>query len=105
MMDQAFLLIILIIVGAATLYLYVYKAKKQVEYKNDERWQSIQNKTHQISSRYNDFLMLLLATVMIISLFVDITLSLDRALLFAFLAISFRNVVDLVTLKFFDTRL
>ncbi len=42
MNDQIFILIILVLTVIATMWLYLLKAKKQIIYRGDERWQMIQ---------------------------------------------------------------
>lgn len=41
MNDQIFILIILVLTVIATMWLYLLKAKKQIIYRGDERWQMI----------------------------------------------------------------
>ena len=49
MNEQIIILIFLVLALGATLWLYILKAKKQVEYKGDERWLTIQLKANQFA--------------------------------------------------------
>ena len=53
MNEQIIILIFLVLALGATLWLYILKAKKQVEYKGDERWLTIQLKANQFANIAN----------------------------------------------------
>ena len=53
MNEQIIILIFLVLALGATLWLYILKAKKQVEYKGDERWLTIQLKANQSANIAN----------------------------------------------------
>ena len=61
MNEQIIILIFLVLALGATLWLYILKAKKQVEYKGDERWLTIQLKANQSANIANWTLIILLA--------------------------------------------
>ena len=61
MNEQIIILIFLVLALGATLWLYILKAKKQVEYKGDERWLTIQLKANQSANIANWTLIVLLA--------------------------------------------
>ena len=61
MNEQIIILIFLVLALGATLWLYILKAKKQVEYKGDERWLTIQLKAKQSANIANWTLIILLA--------------------------------------------
>ena len=61
MNEQIIILIFLVLALGATLWLYILKAKKQVEYKGDERWLTIQLKANQFANIANWTLIILLA--------------------------------------------
>ena len=63
MNEQRFLLIFLVAALTATLGLYLLKAKKQMQYKGDERWQLIQLKANNSANITNGILILLLAVL------------------------------------------
>ena len=48
MNDQLVLLFFIAIAGIATTWLSVFKARKQIEYRGDERWNLIQLKANHI---------------------------------------------------------
>lgn len=107
MNEQTIILFFLIVGTGITLFLYLWKAKKEIEYKKDERWQMIQNKANNAANFSNNALIILLAVGETISLFSDIqiTFTLNRILTFGILFIGFHNVIELFALRYFDKRL
>lgn len=107
MNKQTIILFFLIFVTGITLFLYLWKAKKQVDYENDERWQTIQNKANKTTNYLNYTLMLLLAVGEAVSIFSDIqiTFTLNRILIYGILFIGFHNVIELFALLFFDKQM
>jgi hypothetical protein len=107
MNEQTIILFFLIVVIGITLFLYLWKAKKEIEYKKDERWQMIQNKANDAANYSNYILIVLLAVGNTVSLFSDIqiTFTFNRVLIYTSLFIGFRNAIELLALKFFDKRL
>ncbi|AIQ52937.1 hypothetical protein [Paenibacillus sp. FSL R7-0331] len=106
-MSKLIVLLLIIIVGGSHLYLNIYKAKKQIDYRNDERWQAIQIKTNAIGSRYNDFLVLGIAVGLVVSLFVEykINISFDEILIYSFLALSFQKVVEMIAISIYNSKM
>ncbi len=107
MNEQTIILFFLIIATSVTLFLYIWKAKKTVEYKNDERWQLLQNKANNTANYSNAILIILLAVGSTVSLFSDIqtTFTFDRVLTYGLLFIGLRNVIELCALGYFNKRL
>lgn len=104
MNEQIILSIFLISGTAITLFLYIWKAKKEIVYRRDERWQLIQNKANNAANYSNYILILLLAFGEAITLFQDIqiTFTLDRALTYGVIFIGLRNAIELFALRYFD---
>ena len=104
MNEQIIILIFLVLALGATLWLYILKAKKQVEYKGDERWLTIQLKANNIA---NWTLIVLLAIATSVPLFIDIQImfTLDRVILFGELFIGLRNLLELIAIMYFDKQL
>ena len=98
MNEQIIILIFLVLALGATLWLYILKAKKQVEYKGDERWLTIQLKANRS---------ILLAIATSVPLFIDIQImfTLDRVILFGELFIGLRNLLELIAIMYFDKQL
>lgn len=107
MNDQTVILIVLIVAVAATLWLSILKAKKEVEYKKDERWQLIQIKANHTANLVNWLLIVLLAVGTTIPLFIDVqtTFTLQRVVLFGELFIGLRNLIELAAVIYFDKKL
>ena len=105
-MNEQTIIFVFFAVGA-TLFLYILKAKKTVEYKKDERWQLIQIKANQAANIVNWILIVMLAIGISIPLFVDvqITFTLQRVILFGELFIGLRNLIELATILYFDRKL
>lgn len=107
MNEQIIILFFLIIGTGITFFLYLWKAKKEIDYKNDERWQLIQLKAN-TTANYSHYILIVLVVVAdIITLFSDIhiTLTLNRVLTYALLFIALRNAIEMFALRYFDKRL
>lgn len=107
MNDQIFILIILVLTVIATMWLYLLKARKQIIYKGDERWQTIQLKANQIANIANWILIVFVFIGTIYPFFYDkeITFTLTRVTMFGMYFIGMRNLIELVALKYLDRRL
>lgn len=107
MNEQRVILSFLLIVVVATMWLYFLKAKKQVVYKGDERWQLIQLKANQVANIANWILVILIAIGTTITLVSDkeIVFTLTRVTILGTLYIGMRNLLELVAIKYFDRQL
>lgn len=107
MTEQTIILFFLLVGLGITLFLYIWKAKKSIEYKNDERWQLLQNKANNVANHSNNVLIVLLFAGNMVSLFSDIqmTFTLNSVLTCILLFICLRNTIELFALKYFDKRL
>ena len=107
MNEQTIILFFIILGAGITLFLYIWKAKKEIDYKKDERWQLIQIKSNNAANYSNYFLIVLLAVLQTISLFSDIqiTFTLNSLLTYGLLFICLRNTIELSALKYFDKKL
>lgn len=107
MNEQIIILIFLILALGATLWLYILKAKKEVDYKRDDRWKVIQIKANQTANIANWILIILLAIGISIPLLVDtqIMFTLNRVILFGELFIGLRNLIELVAIIYYDRKL
>lgn len=106
MNEQLAILISLLLFVAITLYLYIWKAKKEVIYKKDERWQFIQYKSLIIANYLNYFLIVLIAIIITLSLIIHIntTFTITRILIYGLLFIGIRNTIELLALLILDKR-
>lgn len=104
MNEQIIFLIPVFLFTVITLCLYVWKAKKEVEYKKDERWKLIQYKAIKLTNLSNYVLVLLIAILYSATLFsnIELTLSLDRVLTYGIIFIGFRNAVEFFSLLVLD---
>ncbi|MGO5092644.1 hypothetical protein [Clostridium sp. LCP25S3_F10] len=104
MNEQTIILFFLIVGTGITLFLYIWKAKKEIEYKKDERWQLIQNKANNAVNYLSYILIVFLALGEAVLLFYDIqiTFTLNRVLTYGVLLIGLRNVIELFALRYFD---
>jgi steroid 5-alpha reductase family enzyme len=107
MNEQIIILFFLIIGTGITLFLYLWKAKKEIDYKKDERWQLIQNKANNTANYSNYILIVFLAVGEVILTFSDIqiTLTLSRVLIYGLFFIGIRNGIELFALRYFDNQL
>ena len=106
-MEQTMLLIFLALGLAVTLFLYLWKAKKQAKYRGDERWEAVQNRANRIANGANYILILSLVLVDLALMILekDLTLSWGRISILGLLFISLRNAMELIALKVYDNRM
>ncbi|MCM0647487.1 hypothetical protein NBE98_03725 [Clostridium swellfunianum] len=107
MNEQITILFFLIFGTGITLFLYLWKAKKEVDYMKDERWQFIQNKANNAANYLNYILIVFLAVgeALLIISNAQITLTLNRVLIYGILFIGLRNAIELFALRYFDKRM
>lgn len=107
MTEQTIILIFLVLALVVTFWLYFLKAKKEVEYKKDERWQTIQLKANQTANIANSILILLVFVGTLIPFFIDteIVFTLQRVTIFGVFFIGIRNLLELVAIKYFDKQI
>ena len=104
MNEQTILLIFLVAALIVTLGLYFLKARKQMQYKGDERWKLIQLKANNTANLSNAVLIVLLV---VLPLFIDsqTTFTLQRVVTFALIYIGIRNLIELAATIYFDKKL
>ncbi|MCC3868049.1 hypothetical protein [Terrisporobacter mayombei] len=107
MSEQIIILLFLILGTGSTIFLYVWKAKKEIDYKKDERWKLIQNKANITANYLNYILIVFLAIGDTILIFCDIhiTLTLNRVFTYVLCFIGLRNAIELFSLRYFDNQL
>lgn len=107
MIEQIIILFFLVLAVGATLWLYFFKAKKEVVYKKDERWQMVQVKANQTANIANWILVLLIFAGTLVTMFCDteIVFTLQRVIIFGEFFIGLRNLLELVAIKYFDKQL
>ena len=107
MNEQIILSIFMILSTGITIFLYVWKAKKEIDYKKDERWQLIQNKANNTANYSNYILIVFLAIGDTILTFsdIDITLTLNRVFTYVLCFIGLRNAIEVFALRHFDNQL
>ncbi|WP_125152462.1 hypothetical protein [Clostridium rectalis] len=105
MNEQTIILFFLIIGTCITLYLW--KAKKEIEYKKDERWQLVQNRANNAEKYLYYILIVFVAVIEVVLLFRDIqiTFTLNRILIYVVLFIGLRNAIELFALRYFDKQM
>ncbi|MFF2911966.1 DUF2178 domain-containing protein [Paenibacillus sp. NPDC057934] len=104
MNNQFLLLAVLIILGICTFSLLSFKAVKATKYKNDERWQLVQNKANKIVLIYSYTIGIALCVGIVITTFLDsqFTMSLNNVLKYSLVAILLRYTIELFALRHFD---
>lgn len=104
MNEQTIFLIFLVSALAVTLGLYFLKAKKQMQYKGDERWKLIQLTANNAANISNTVLIVL---IVVLPLLIDsqTTFTLQRVVTFVLIYIGIRNLIELVATIYFDKRL
>lgn len=84
MNDQVVILLLMFFFAGMTIFLYVWKAKKEISYKGDERWQLIQNKANNVASYLTYVLIILLVIGGIILVFYDININIPLSRVFIY---------------------
>ena len=104
MNEQTIFLIFLVSALAVTLGLYFLKAKKQMQYKGDERWKLIRLNANNAANISNTVLIVL---IVVLPLLIDsqTTFTLQRVVTFVLIYIGIRNLIELVATIYFDKRL
>ena len=107
MTEQTIILIFLVLAAGITLWLYFLKAKKEINYKRDERWQMIQVKANQTANIANWILIILVFVGTLIPLFSDteIVFTLQRVTIFGEFYVGIRNLLELVAIMYYDKQL
>ena len=104
MNEQIILLFFIVLAATATIGLYVLKAKKQVQYKGDERWQLIQLKANSTANLVNGILIVLL-TIAPLFISSQMTFTFQRVSIFALIYIGGRNLIELIATLYYDRQL
>ncbi|MCH4171136.1 MAG: hypothetical protein LKF36_07925 [Lactobacillus sp.] len=107
-MSQPLILTIIIILMVAYFYNLHYRAKKQIQYKNDERWREIELRASRMGYKFFEYLVILIAIGMVYLTFMpaaNIDISLSRTLFIGFAVIILGQLVEMVALKVFDSRM
>ncbi|MFV0529591.1 MAG: hypothetical protein ACK5MN_12865 [Lachnospiraceae bacterium] len=107
MFEQKIILFLLIILAAATVYLYIWKAKKEVEYRGDERWQEIQNRANAAANLVNYLAVILLAAGSMATEFADLKImfTLNRVLTIGLIFFGLRNGVEVFALHYYNRKI
>ena len=103
MNEQTILLIFLVAALVVTLGLYFLKARKQMQYKGDERWKLIQLNANNAANISNTVLIILLVVLALFT-YSQMTFTLQRVVTFALIYIGIRNLIELVATIYFDKR-
>lgn len=98
MNKQTIILFFLIVSLGVTLSLYIFKAKKQMNYMGDERWEMIQLKSYRIASIST---WLLIIVLLILPIFVDSqsTITIQRLTIFCLFYIGALNFLELSAIR------
>ncbi|ASA25819.1 DUF2178 domain-containing protein [Paenibacillus donghaensis] len=107
MFYQFAMLVVLVALGICTIALPCFQAVKVKEYRNDERWQLVQNKANHVAMYYYSALGFTICIGFSITVIFDIQFSigLDRVLQYSLCAILLRNGIELFALRHFDRAL
>lgn len=90
------------------IFLPFWKAKKETDYKKDERWQLVQNKANDAVNYLNYILLVLFLVIgqtISINSDIEITFTLNRLCTYATCLLGLRNAIELLALKYFDNQL
>ncbi len=104
MNEQIIILIFIVISLSATLRLYILKARNQIKYRGDERWQLIQLKACNAANIANGILVILLC---ILPLFINspVTFTFQRVSVFGLIYLGIRNLIELTAVTYLDKQM
>jgi hypothetical protein len=101
---QFVVLAVVVVLGICAISLRCFKAIQITKYKNDERWQLVQNKANHVAMHYNSTLAFIICIGFVITIFVDsqFTMPLRSVLQYSLLAVLLRDTIELLALRHFD---
>ena len=102
--DQLFILLMMAFALISTILLYCYEAKKNVEYKNDERWQLVLLKAKKIAHHMN-ILLLIVAVYTCYMIDKNISISLTRLSCLCLIYLGINNFLELMGVFYYNKRL
>jgi predicted histidine transporter YuiF (NhaC family) len=107
MIYKTVMLIVIIALGIGLFGNVFYKANKITKYKNDERWQLIQNKANKATVWYHSLLIVVLAITMTLDVFYlyDINFNLSQITQYAFIVLLLQYTIELIYLVYLDKKL
>lgn len=99
--------VVLIVLGIGLFGNVFYKANKSTKYKNDERWQFIQNKASRVIYWYQGLITGVLAVILGVDLFHPFqnSISIPDAVFSVFMLIFLQHGIELLALMYCDKRL
>lgn len=104
-MSKLLFLIITILALVFTLGMYIYRAVKQVKYKNDERWKNVLLHATRIAEISNWGLIIAIFICMIIPSIQEYPIMLKRVALLGLLYFGLHNLMEWVGIIYFDHKL
>lgn len=107
MNEQILILLFLIIAFTVTIIMYMWEAKKSIEYKNDERWKLILLKSKKIADLSNWLLLIALAILSTMDVFsnLNVMISLTRLTLIGEIFVGLHNTLELFSAVFYDHKI
>lgn len=107
MNEQSVFLFFIVLSGISIFYLDIWKAKKEVDYKKDERWQLIQNKANKVANSVNYILIILIfiGQAIVINSETEITITLNRLCTYGLCFIGLRSAIEIFALRYFDNQI
>lgn len=108
-MNEQIIFLCFLIPGAGiTIFLPFWKAKKEIAYKKDERWQLIQNKANNTVNQLSSTIFMLfffIGGMISLNSDISITFTLNRLCTYGACYLGLRNAIELTTLKYFDNKM
>lgn len=108
-MNEQIIFLLFLIPGAViTIFLPCWKAKKEIAYKKDERWQLIQIKANSAVNQLNSIILivfLFIGEMISLNSDISITLTLNRLCTYGVCYLGLRNAIELSALKYFDNKI
>ncbi|MBP1904781.1 putative membrane protein YqhA [Paenibacillus turicensis] len=104
---QIVMAVLLVVLGIGLFGNLVYKANKSIKYKNDERWQFIQNKASRVIYWYQGLITVVLAVILGVDLFHPFqnSISIADAAFYIFMLLFLQHGIELIALMYCDKKL
>lgn len=108
-MNEQIIFLLLLIPGVGiTIFLPIWKKKKEIAYKKDERWQLIQNKANDSVNQLNFIILvifLFIGQIISLNYDIDITFTLNRLCTYGVCYLGLRNMTEVFALKYYDNKI
>ncbi|OYP30400.1 hypothetical protein C8E03_103253 [Lachnotalea glycerini] len=105
MNEQIIIIILTALAIVSTLWLYLWRAIRQVQNENDERWTFVMLKAKSFAELSDWLLILIVAILITMPTIQEILIPIKRILLIGILFFGLRNLIELIGLIYYNRKL